>query len=249
MRARQPADNHGGAGRRPRPSRRRLRWRAQLRQSARGADRNGRQHQLDVDGADHHGVRAEHSADDLGRPRRTRRRRPRPRRSPPTHAPTRRRFRRRRFRPPASGTRSSRATRCSGSPRSSTSSCRSAVGERAQRELADRARATAQRAPGWVGAGPRSAQPPPSTAPPAGTAAPPATTAARPAPTAAPTPTAGADGSRPGRRRRSPRRPVASSRGRPGDVPGAGLRGGRRHADRVLARQRARPQPGDGLAV
>ena len=90
-------------------------------------------------------------------------------------------------------------------------------------------------------------QPQPS-APPAATAAPPTTAAPAPAPTAAPAPAPTAAPARPTTTFAAP----ADAHRSAGDgsvVPGAELGGGGRHADRVLAWQRARPQPGDGVAV
>ena len=122
-----------------------------------------------------------------------------------------------------------------------------AGGERAQRELADRPRPAAQRPPGRVRAG-RPRRRHRSRAPPAATAAPPATTAGSGptggtgAGTDAGTGAAADDDVRRAGRRRRPAGDV-------GVVPGAELDGGRRHADRVRAGQRARPQPGDGVAV
>ena len=173
---------------------------------------------LDVDGADHHGVRADARRRRRCRHRRTRHRRPQ---RPDVRRRRRRRrrsrrFRRRRFRPRASGTRSSRATRCSGSPQSSTSGLPDLLSANGLNENSLIVPGQQLNVPqGGSVPATQPTQPPPSTAPPAGTAAPPAATAAPPAAPlqrrrADPAPTAAGRG----RRRRLPRRPVASSRGR-----------------------------------
>ena len=223
-----------------------VRWRAQLRQSAGGADRHGEQHH-DVDGADDHRVRARE------RHRRPWRRRPTPhRRRRRRRSPRRRRHRRSRrsrrhpSRRSAIGTRSSRATRCSASRKVNV-------------RLPDLLAANGLNENSLIVPGQQLGVPQGGTVP--------APTQPQPEPQRAP---AGGPRHRPRLHRPRHRRPhrrqpngcrraahddvrrAGGWRRSPGDrsvVPGAGLGGGGRHADRVLARQRARSQPGDGLAV
>ena len=218
--ARQPADGPRGSWRHSGGQRGGLWWRAQLRQPAGGAGGNHRHH--DVDSADDHRVRAQNSADHLGpldepaaadrcRLRRSPRRRPR-RRS--------RRFPRRPCRPPASGTPSSRATRCSGSPRSSACGLPVLLAANGLNENSLIVPGQQLNVPqGGSLPTPQTTQAPQASAPPAATAAPPAQTAA---PTAAPTRhPPPRRRSRRGRRRRSPRPPGASSRRDRAVLPGA----------------------------